>query len=145
MTNQNRPAPAPPPSRSVARGSVADDTQPAVTREFLERGRNRFEIFCAPCHGVLGDSNTLVADRMPLRRPRPLLDESVRAMTTAQIHEVIERGYGLMPAFADRLGPGDRWAVASYVKALQLSRGVALDSLPAPVRSEAAHRLEEKR
>jgi mono/diheme cytochrome c family protein len=142
MTVQRKSSPNwTPPDGAVARTTPLDEGPPPFTLECLERGRERFEIFCAACHGVLGDADTVVADRMTLRRPRSLQDAEVREKAPGEIYEVIARGYGLMPSFAAQLPIEDRWAVARYVKALQLSQAASLDDLPAPVRSQVLERI----
>ncbi len=136
-----------PPAGTVARGTVLGD--PAfitsgvysrripvpVTREMLGSGRERFAVYCAACHGLLGDSRTVVADHMKLRPP-PSLQEK-RGLAPGRVYDVIARGYGLMPSYAAQLSIEERWAVVAYVRALELSQAVALDDLPAAIRSEA--------
>jgi mono/diheme cytochrome c family protein len=113
-----------------------------VTRELLARGRDRFEVFCAACHGVAGDGVSRVAIAMSLRRPPSLHEDRIREYPPGRIVQVIREGYGLMPDFAQQLREEDRWAVAAYVQALQLSQRVALDELPPELRAEAARELE---
>lgn len=97
----------------------------------LERGRVLFETYCAPCHGVLGDANSVVATKMELRKPRSLQEAAVRAYPVGRIYEVVRLGYGLMPAYAGPIAEaGDRWDVAAYVKALQASQNAKVDRLP---------------
>lgn len=104
----------------------------------LERGRDRFAIFCAACHGVLGYGDSQVAENMTLRRPRSLHDEEVRRQPAGRLFEVVSGGYGLMPGYEDKLTVADRWAVVAYVQALQLSQRARLEALPASVREEAS-------
>jgi mono/diheme cytochrome c family protein len=131
-----------PPEGTVPRERARDDAiRPLVTRALLERGRERFRIYCAACHGVLGDGNTVVADRMTLKRPRSLLDPGVRHMTPAKLYETITHGFGLMPAHERALSREERWAVVAYVRALELSQSVPLDELPPDVAAEASASL----
>ena len=132
-----------PPSGTVARNvdlAVADpaddsDTIPlAIDRRGLERGRNRFNIFCAACHGRLGDGSSQVAENMTLRRPANLLTGDYRA---GHMYRVVTHGFGLMRSYAGELPPADRWAVIAYVEALRLSQQVTLDILPPERRQEA--------
>jgi mono/diheme cytochrome c family protein len=95
---------------------------PPVTRDLVVRGRAQFETFCAACHGVLGDGISVVAEKMALRKPPSFHEPRLVALAPDAIEGVIERGYGLMPSYTDAISPTDRWAVANYVKALQLSR-----------------------
>jgi mono/diheme cytochrome c family protein len=108
----------------------------------IERGQQRFEIFCAACHGLLGDGDSKVAENMTLRRPRSLHDPEVRQYPPGRIYRVITHGYGLMPAIGWQLPIGDRWAVVAYVRALQLSQSAELAALPEPVRREAQEALQ---
>lgn len=104
----------------------------AVTAALLARGRNRFEITCATCHGVLGDGESQVALNMSLRKPASL--HAYRGVPDGHIFRVITNGFGLMPSYAGTLTPEDRWAVVAYVRALQLSQHASLDQVPPPAR-----------
>ena len=142
-------------------GSVPTDfpTQPAgVTRGYdekgytaevplkvddalLEHGRNRFEIFCSPCHGMRGDARTVVGNNMPLVQPRNLLLPQIKAYPPGRIYRVVNEGFGLMPPYNVQLTLEDRWAVVAYVRALQLSQDVALGDLPEDVQRAAREAL----
>jgi mono/diheme cytochrome c family protein len=108
-----------------------------VTRALLERGRDRFDITCAACHGVRGDGVSEVARHMSMRKPPSLLDHPVSAFPPGRLFNVITFGYGLMPAYDTHLSLTDRWATVAYVRALQLSQRAPLDTLPASLRAEA--------
>jgi mono/diheme cytochrome c family protein len=128
--------------RSPPRGTVPHDApstaEPPVTRELLELGRARFETFCGACHGVLGDGVSVVATKMVLRPPPSLHDARYAKLAAPALEKIIETGFGLMPSYADALSPHERWAVAHYVKVLQLSRGVRVAELPPSLRAELA-------
>lgn len=79
---------------------------------------------------------------MELVEPRNLLVEPVRSYPPGRIYEVIVHGFGLMPGYGERLDEPERWAIAAYVQALQLSQAVPLDALPGPVRARVRERLE---
>lgn len=100
----------------------------AVDEKLLARGRQRFEINCAACHGVLGDGESQVAMNMSLRRPPSL--HLYRDLTDGYLYQVITEGFGLMPSYASELSVQDRWAVVAYVRALQLSQHAAVDLVP---------------
>ncbi len=102
----------------------------------LERGRNRFDIYCAPCHGVDGRAQTPVASNMPLKKPADLLSDMVRTAPDGHIFSVMTEGWGFMPSYAADLKVHDRWAVVAYVRALELAQGAPLDSLPQGIRDE---------
>jgi mono/diheme cytochrome c family protein len=109
----------------------------SVTRAVLERGRNRFDIFCAACHGRLGNGVSKVAENMTLRRPADLLSAPYTIYPPGRIFTAITQGFGLMRSYAGELSVDDRWAVVAYVQALQLSQHIALDQLPAQAQTEA--------
>ncbi len=100
----------------------------------LQRGRDRFGIFCAVCHGIDGQARTPVAGNMSLRPPPSLLREELREAPDGRIFAAITEGYGLMPSYAAELDVLDRWAVVAYVRALQLAQRADLDALPDSVR-----------
>jgi mono/diheme cytochrome c family protein len=121
--------------------SDAADVPVPVTRALLERGRARFAIACATCHGVAGDGDTVVARNMQRRRPPSLHEPRIVALSPGALYRVIVAGYGLMPSYAKLVEPADRWAVVAYVRTLALSWGAKLAALPAEVRGDAARRL----
>jgi mono/diheme cytochrome c family protein len=123
-------------------GPGAADTVPVpVTRALLDRGRQRFAIACATCHGVAGDGDSPVARAMQRRRPPSLHEPRLVALGPGALYRVIATGYGLMPSYAKLLTPDDRWAVVAYVRTLQLAWRVKLAALPPAVRDDAVRRL----
>lgn len=123
---------------------TADIQAPPVTLEMLNRGRDRFNIACAVCHGILGDGDSVVAHNMELRAPPSLHEPRIVAFSDAQIHQVIDEGYGLMPSYRQHLSLADRWAVVAYVKALQLSQRITIVALPADLQEEANKSLKSR-
>jgi mono/diheme cytochrome c family protein len=105
----------------------------------LARGRAKFEVSCAVCHGLLGDGDSQVALNMSLRRPPSL--HLYRDRPDGYIYQVVTSGFGLMPSYAHSLSVHDRWAVVAYVRALQLSQHAPVDQLPQDVRE----RLEKEK
>ena len=104
--------------------------QPAtITAAMVERGHQRFEIFCTPCHGRAGDGEGIIVQR-GFPRPPDFASAQMRRISAQTIYDTITYGRGAMYSHADRVPPTDRWAIASYIRALQLSRGVAVASLP---------------
>jgi mono/diheme cytochrome c family protein len=99
-----------------------------VDAALLARGRQRFDITCATCHGVLGDGESQVAINMSLRRPPSL--HLYRDLPDGYIFQIISEGFGLMPSYAASLPVEDRWAVVAYVRALQLSQHASPDQVP---------------
>lgn len=128
-------------TRGWAEGEYLKELPMPLTRELLDRGQDRFDIFCAACHGLLGDGISQVAENMTLRKPPSLLTQRIREMPPGRIYYVIAEGYGLMPSYAEELSLEDRWAVVAYLRALQLSQGVPLADLPARLREEARREL----
>lgn len=131
---------APPPD-TVPRGSGARRSPPVVTRALVEEGRTHFETICAACHGVRGDGESVVATKMLLRPPPSLLDAKVRGLTDEQLSEIIGRGYGLMPPFANALPYEDRFATVAYVRALEVAQRVDIADLPAPLAADLAREV----
>ena len=89
-----------------------------VTRDFVLRGQNRYQIYCTPCHGQLGDGNGITKSYGMLTTPT-YHDDRLRAMTEGEIFNTITHGKNTMMSYADKLAPDDRWAVVAYVRALQ--------------------------
>ena len=112
-----------------ADGKVLTRVPIPVTRELLERGRGRFEINCAVCHGYLGDGVSLVARNMSLRPPPSLLARAQQP--DGWYFQVMSEGFGVMPSYASHLTVEDRWAVVAYLRALQLSQSQRADQLAA--------------
>ena len=129
-------APRLPPDGAVPAGEAPPAAPPAVDRALLARGRDRFDVFCAPCHGVDGAASTPVARAMPL----PPRDLRVAAIDAERVLAAIRDGYGLMPSYADRVAGTDAYAVAAWVEVLQHAE-VPLDALPAELRDEALRAL----
>jgi mono/diheme cytochrome c family protein len=136
-----------PPRGTVPRGSEADladpgagepDARPPMTRELLATGRVHFERICATCHGIIGDGQSVVATKMTRRQP-PTLH---RPHSPDHFYAVVSQGYGLMPSYADALTPDQRWAVISYVQALQLSQRARVAELPPALRAELAEKAQ---
>jgi len=128
---------------AVATGRNADGTPlalipVALTPELLETGRKRYDVFCAVCHGVLGDGQGPVARNMSIRPPPSLVASWQRP--DGFFFAAITEGYGYMPSYRPWLGTDERWAVVAYVRALQLSQRTRIDQAPPDVRG----RLEKE-
>ena len=106
------------------------DTIPLPVNEaLLRRGQDRFDIYCSPCHGRIGDGDGMVAQR-GFRIPANLHTDRLRHVPPGYIFEVITNGYGAMPEHRDQIPVRDRWAIVSYVRALQLSRNARVSDVP---------------
>lgn len=115
----------PPPQGTVDLATTARDAAsaqpPAVTRALLLRGRERFGIFCAPCHGIDGRGNGVIPSR-GFPHPPSFLVPEIRAIADRKIFDVITSGYGMMYAYGDRVPPNDRWAIVEWIRVLQAAQ-----------------------
>jgi hypothetical protein len=112
-----------------ANGLLVDTLPIPVTREVLARGRERFDIFCSPCHGRLGNGEGMVVQR-GFQSPPSYHIERLRNAPDGHIFDVITNGFGAMASYASRVAPGDRWAIVAYIRALQLSQHAAISDVP---------------
>ena len=104
----------------------------------LERGRDRYAIYCTPCHGLVGDGNG-VTKRYGMGATPSYHDDRLRQMAEGEIYNTITNGKqpaNNMPSYADKLIPADRWAVVAYVRALQRAQTGKIADVPADHRSE---------
>lgn len=101
----------------------------------LTRGRQRFEIYCAPCHGVLGDGDGYIV-RRGFPAPPSFHSDRLRQAPDRHFVDVMTQGYGLMYSYADRVPPADRWAIVAYIRALQLSQHAPAALLSAADRAQ---------
>jgi mono/diheme cytochrome c family protein len=101
-----------------------------VTADLVRRGRQRFDIYCAPCHGAAGTGDGIVV-RRGYRVPPSLHIERLRAQPDGYFFDVITNGFGVMPDYGAQVPVGDRWAIVAYIRALQLSQHAPMASLPA--------------
>lgn len=106
-----------------------------LTPELLERGRQRFEIFCSPCHGHAGYGDGMVVQR-GLRPPPSFHIDRLRNSPPGHFFDVITNGFGAMYSYASRVEPRDRWAVIAYIRALQLSQNATPEDVPSGVTIE---------
>jgi len=115
-------------------GQFATQFPMPVTLEMLERGQQRYDVYCAPCHARTGNGFGVVVQR-GFRRPVTFHDPRLRAAAPGYLFDVMTRGFGAMSDYAAQISPEDRWAIAAYVRALQLSQHASLQDLP-PVQRE---------
>jgi len=102
---------------------------PALDLALLQRGQERYRIYCTPCHSELGDGHGMIVQRgFP---PPPSYDiERLRQAPVQHFYDVITNGHGAMYSFAERVQPADRWAIAAYIKALQRSQNASVADVP---------------
>ena len=121
------------PAHVVAQGDIAREDEarnpPPVTAKLLERGRERFDIYCSPCHGFGGQGDGMVVER-GFPRPPSYLEPHLLAAPAKTFYDAITKGYGVMYPYATRVGPRDRWAIVAYIRALQLSQHATLAQAP---------------
>lgn len=114
-------------------GQLNDDFAPTfpftVTMQILERGRERYDIFCSPCHGYLGDGQGLIVE-YGMRQPTSFHDPELRAEPPGYYFDLITHGTRVMPSYASRISPEDRWTIVAYIRALQLSQDADLSEIP---------------
>jgi len=120
--------PLAPPDGMIAR--EAPGPPPALSPALLRRGRERYEIACAPCHAATGAGNGMIVER-GFPAPPALDDQRIVAEPTRHYVDVITDGYGVMYSFAERVAPRDRWAIAAYIRALQRARAATIAEVPA--------------
>jgi len=100
-----------------------------LNKELLERGRERYDIYCGPCHDAQGTGNGIVVER-GMMQPPSFHDERVLAMPIGQLYDVITNGARNMQPYRSQVALRDRWAIAAYVRALQVSRRAPLSDVP---------------
>jgi len=138
------------PEGTVARGHLDDDAalytgkgpdgKPVdtfpfpITKEVILRGQQRFNVYCTPCHDYTGSGEGMIV-RRGYRRPPTYHSDRLRQVANGYIYDVITSGFGAMPDYAAQIAPRDRWAIVSYIRALQLSQQANLNDLSAEQRS----------
>jgi mono/diheme cytochrome c family protein len=136
---------------TVARGTLRDDSPyytgrgtdgefvtelpVAATTDLLERGRSEFEVFCSPCHGRTGMGDGMIVQR-GFKRPSSYHTDRLRQMPIGYHFDVATNGYGAMSSYASQVPVEDRWAIAAYIRALQLSQYAPATEVPADRRAE---------
>ena len=105
-----------------------------ITDAIMERGRQRFNIYCLPCHGALGDGQGMIV-RRGMQAPPSFQIDRLKEAPVGHFFEVISNGYGAMYPYAYRIPTDDRWAIIAYVRALQFREGVQVNDLPDDLRN----------
>ena len=99
-----------------------------VTAAVMNRGQERFNIYCSPCHGRLGDGNGMIPSR-GYRRPPSFHTDALRTAKTGHFFDVMTNGFGAMPTYAPQVSVQDRWAIIAYIRALQLAHNATVNEL----------------
>jgi cytochrome c553 len=118
-------------------GRLADVFPMVVTAEVMARGQERYNVFCAPCHGRTGMGDGMIVQR-GFQAPPSLHEPRLRDMPAGHFFDVITHGFGVMQDYASQVPVADRWAIAAYIRALQLSQAATLDDVPPAGRSALA-------
>lgn len=133
-------APGTPPAGTVATDADIDipaDNPFPIDMALLQRGQQRFDIFCAPCHGKSGDGQGMIPQH---GFPHPPDYTEPRLLTASEryFYDVISNGYGAMFPYGSRVPPADRWAIAAYIRVLQFARNAPIAQLPDELRTRLA-------
>jgi mono/diheme cytochrome c family protein len=110
-----------------------------ATKEVLDRGHERYNIYCSPCHDRVGNGRGMIVQR-GFRQPPSLHIDRLRQAPLGHFFDVMTNGFGTMYSYADRIAPQDRWAIVAYIRALQMSQNAALDDVPVEARSKLLER-----
>ncbi len=110
-------------------GEFVQEFPMTITEEIIQRGGNRFNIYCAPCHSKLGDGNGMIVQR-GVSRPPSYMDDRLVTAPVGHIYDVITNGYGRMYSYNQQLPVRDRWAIVAYVRALQAAGRGTIDDVP---------------
>jgi len=116
-------------------GELATTVPYEVSQAFLERGQNRYNIFCTPCHDRTGRGNGMIVQR-GLKAPPSMHEQRLRDVPVGHFFDVMTNGLGVMYSYASRIPVKDRWAIAAYIRALQFSQSAEVDRLSAQDRSQ---------
>lgn len=111
-------------------GQFVDEFPFPVTREVVQRGRERYDIYCSPCHGYDGYGQGMIVQR-GFPAPSSFHTDGLRQAPVGYFYDVITNGFGRMYSYAYRVDPDDRWAIAAYIRALQRSQNATQQDVPA--------------
>jgi mono/diheme cytochrome c family protein len=100
-----------------------------LTAATLARGRERFDVFCSPCHGRVGTGQGMIVQR-GYKQPASFHIDRLRGEADGYFFNAITNGFGVMPNYAQQVPVADRWAITQYIRALQLSQHASLDDVP---------------
>ena len=115
-------------------GADVDQFPLPITRQDIDRGQERFDIYCAVCHGRAGYGDGMVVQR-GFSRPPSFHVDRLRQAPVGHFFDVVTNGFGSMPSYAAQVPVSDRWAIIAYVRALQLSQSATLDDVPSEARA----------
>jgi mono/diheme cytochrome c family protein len=116
-------------------GEPSEQIPMPVTAQDMQRGRDRYNVYCTPCHGILGDGQGMVVQR-GLKRAATYHDERLRGVKVGYLYDVVTNGFGAMQGYAEQIPARDRWLIVAYVRALQLSQHAQVAEVPSDKRAE---------
>ena len=116
-------------------GKDVDEFPFQITRADLDRGQQRFNIYCSPCHSRIGDGNGMVVRRGFRQAASYHTDKLIKA-PVGHFFDVMTNGFGAMPSYASRVEPDDRWRIAAYIRVLQLSENARIEDVPPDQRAD---------
>ena len=116
-------------------GQVATEFPMPVTKEVVDRGEERFNVYCSPCHGRTGLGDGMIVQR-GFRQPPSYHEERLRTAPVGYFFDVMTNGFGAMQDYSSQVTVPDRWAIAAYIRALQLSRMATVNDVPADRRGD---------
>jgi mono/diheme cytochrome c family protein len=123
-------------------GQFANEFPMRVTADVMARGQERFNVFCSPCHGRTGVGNGMIVQR-GFRQPPSFNEQRLRDAPAGYFFDVMTNGFGAMQDYAAQVPVADRWAIAAYIRALQLSQGATVADVPADRRSDLDRPAQE--
>jgi hypothetical protein len=113
-----------------------------VTEQVMQRGRERFNIYCAPCHSRVGDGAGMIVER-GYKRAADFTEDRLMRAPVGHFYDVITNGWGAMPDYKAQIPVEDRWAIAAYIRALQFARTASINDVPAGMRGNIADKMPE--
>jgi mono/diheme cytochrome c family protein len=116
-------------------GELATELPVKLSAALLSRGRERFNIYCSVCHSRTGEGNGMIVQR-GYRQPPTFHSDRLRGVPVGHFFDVMTNGFGAMPSYSLQVPPNDRWAIAAYIRALQLSHYASGDEIPEEVRTQ---------
>jgi mono/diheme cytochrome c family protein len=116
-----------------ANGALIEDIPVPISVVLLKRGQERFNIYCSVCHGRTGNGDGMIVQR-GYRRPPSYHSDRLRGLPVGHFFDVMTHGYGAMPSYASQVSVADRWAIAAFIRALQMSQFAKADELPDNIR-----------
>jgi hypothetical protein len=122
-------------------GQASTEFPMPVTKAVLDRGQERFNVYCAPCHGRTGEGNGMIVQR-GFRQPPSYHDERLRNAPVGYFFDVMTNGFGAMQDYSSQVTVPDRWAITAYIRVLQLSRSATVNDVPADRRGDLDRPVE---